>query len=146
LVGLGDAEFGNGNYRSAQKDFSAALRVNPDDRNARERLTFSNQVLMLDPSMRGLTSEERFRRSRTLLTETIEEISPCLGSTVPKIQHLLDKAEKESQERVRISRQDKASETDLDMAEELWQATKGICKMAANDDNPVALVLARLAQ
>jgi tetratricopeptide (TPR) repeat protein len=147
LAGLGDAEFADGNYRSAQKDFSAALRLNPDDRTVRERLDFSNEVLMLDPGMRGLTSGERFHRSRTLLKDAIEETAPCLGPTVrPETRQLLEKAQKESDERVALARQDAASETDLDMAEQVWQARKGTCETPANEHNPVALVLSRLAQ
>jgi tetratricopeptide (TPR) repeat protein len=147
LAGLGETEFANGNYRSAQKDFSAALQLNPNDRNVRQRLDVSNEVIMLDPTIRGLTPEERFPRSRELLNQMIEESNACLSSTArPAMKQLLDNAQKKFDERVRLSRQDEASETYLDLAEQLWQASKEACKTATNEHSPVAPVLARLGQ
>jgi hypothetical protein len=59
LVGLGEAEFAGANYRAAQRDFSAALRLDPEKREAGERLDLSDEVLALDPSLRGLGTAER---------------------------------------------------------------------------------------
>src|SRR6266853_3838033 len=65
-AGLGEAEFARGNYRAAQRDFQTALRLAPDDRATRRRLDVCNELLMLDPTIRGLGPVERFNRSLKL--------------------------------------------------------------------------------
>jgi tetratricopeptide (TPR) repeat protein len=146
-AGMGEAEFANANYRSAQKDFLTALRFDPGDKDARERLDLADRVLMLDPSIRGLSSAERFRRSRELLALTLEETSQCTApAPSPEWQQLSDQARKDLNERIRISRQDAASEDNLDLAEQLWQMRKTVCKAPAGSRDPLALVQARLAQ
>jgi hypothetical protein len=65
--GIGDAELARGNFRAAQASFQRASRLNPDDRSVRERLVLCEDVLALDPTGRGLTSAERYRRSIKLV-------------------------------------------------------------------------------
>jgi len=72
-AGLGESEFARGNYRAAQRDFQTALRLAPDDRTARQRLDSSNELLLLDPTVRNLGPAEHFRRSRKLVEATMEE-------------------------------------------------------------------------
>ena len=69
-AGLGEADFARGDYRAAQRDFQTALRLAPDDQAARQRLDLCNNLLMLDPTVRGLGPAERFRRSLKLVELT----------------------------------------------------------------------------
>lgn len=147
LVGLGDAEFAGANYRAAEKDFAAAIRFAPEDHTAQQRLDLANQVLTLDPAVRGLGAEERFRRSRELLNLALEDVEQCLGPTPPPgAQQLLEEARKTLSERVRSSREEEAFESGLDLAEQIWQLRKTACKSPTGSNTPVDLVLAKLAQ
>jgi len=146
-TGLGESEFARGNYRAAQRDFQTALRLAPVDRTARQRLESCNELLLLDPTVRGLGPAEHYRRSRKLVELTTEETSRCIGQNPsPELRGLLEKAEKALKAPVSAARQGDASESNLDVAEQLWQARKKECRPPPAPDSPLALVLARLAQ
>ena len=146
-AGLGEAEFARGNYRAAQRDFQTALRLAPDDQATRQRLDLCNELLMLDPTVRGLGPAERFRRSLKLVELTTDETSQCIGQNPsPELRELLDKAGKALKAHVSAAHQSEVSESNLDLAEQLWQARKKECKSPPATDSPLALVLARLAQ
>ena len=146
-AGFGEAEFAQGNYRAAQRNFQAALRLAPDDRAARQHLDLCDELLALDPTMRGLGPPERFQRSLKLIEFTIDDISQCLGrNPSPELQELLDEAGKALKAHVGVARQSEVAESNLDLAEQLWQARKKDCRLAPDSDSPLALVLARLGQ
>lgn len=145
-AGRGEAEFALGDYRTAMVQYSNALRNNPSDQAAQKGLALSNQIMEMDPSRRGLGAAERFRESRKLLEMTVDAASACFGTAPPENEKdLLDEARKRTAERVIAANQDVASETDIDLAEKLWQARKSACAPPAADD-PLALILAKLAQ
>jgi tetratricopeptide (TPR) repeat protein len=144
--GLGEAEFAQSQYRGAQRDFQAALRLDPEDQAARKSLELCNELLTLDPTLRGLGHEERFRRSLKLVELTEGESSQCAGpNPAPELQGLLDVAAKALKAHVSAARQSDASESNLDLAEQLWARRKE-CKPPPATDSPLALVLARIAQ
>jgi tetratricopeptide (TPR) repeat protein len=146
-AGLGEAEFARGNYRTAQRDFEVALRLAPDDHATRQRLDACNELLTLDPTSRGLLPAERFERSLKLLDLTLDQTRQCGGQNPsPQLQELLDQAGKALTARVRAAGQAEASESNLDLAEQLWQAGRRECVPPPAADSPLALVLARLAQ
>jgi tetratricopeptide (TPR) repeat protein len=145
--GLGEAEFARSNYRAAQRDFQTALRLAPEDRPTRQRLDVCNELLMLDPTARGLGPAERFHRSVKLLGLTLDETRSCIGQNPsPQLQGLLDQAGKALEARVSAARQGEASESNLDLAEQLWQIRRQECTPLPATDSPLALVLARLSQ
>ena len=137
-AGLGDAEFARGDYRAAINDYSSALRLNPQDQPATQRLDLSERVLALDPTRRGLDPAERFRRSRSLLEMTVNAVSACADPA------RIEEARKSLAERIPPLRQDAGAEADLDLAEQLWQARTPRC--ATSPQDPLALVLAKTAQ
>ena len=146
-AGLGEADFARGNYRTAQRDFQTALRLTPEDQASRQRLDLCNELLLLDPTTHGLSQEEHFRRSLKLVELTLGETSQCVGQNPsPELQGLLDNAAMALRGHVRAARQSEFSESNLDLAEQLWQARKKECKSPPVADSPLALVLARIAQ
>jgi tetratricopeptide (TPR) repeat protein len=146
-TGLGEAEFVQSNYRAAQRNFQTALPLAPGDQAARQNLDRCNELLMLDPALRGLSKEEHFRRSLNLVELTLGEASQCAGrNPSPELQGLLDNAAKALKGRVSAARQSEASESNLDLAERLWQARRKECAAPPATDSPLALVLARIAQ
>ena len=90
---------------------------------------------------------ERFRRSVKLVNLTLDETNQCIGpNPSSETQDLLDKASKALKARVSGVRQAEVSESNLDLAERLWQVRQKECKSPPAADNPLALVQARLAQ
>jgi tetratricopeptide (TPR) repeat protein len=146
-AGLGETEFARGNYRSAQRDFQTALQLAPENQATRQRLEVCNELLMLDPTMRGLSPLDRFQRSLKLVDLTLEQTKSCIGQNPPsQLQELLDRAGKTLAANVSAPHQSEASESNLDLAEQLWQIRRQECTPVPAADSALALVLARLAQ
>jgi tetratricopeptide (TPR) repeat protein len=146
-AGLGEAEFARANYRAAERDFLSALRLSPNDPATRRRLDVCHELLMLDPSVRGLSPAERFRRSLRLVELTVDETSQCAGQNPrPELQGLLDKARTVLKAHASAAKDSEVAESNLDLAEQIWQARKQECKSPPAPDSLLALVLARSAQ
>jgi len=146
-AGLGEAEFARGNYQTAANEFFAASRLNAQDETIRGRLDLSNQVLALDPTLRGLKTGERYHRSLKLLQLALDDAHQCLGTSSPASQDLWDEGSKAVKRRVAESRQNDATEENLDLAEQLWRARPRECQTApAATENPLVLVLAKIGQ
>ncbi len=127
-AGLGESEFAQANYPAAERAFESAIRLAPTDDTARKRLELCSQLLALDPTLRGLSPAERLNRSRKLVELAGEEVSKCVA------------AGSLNQNAGRVT------ESNLDLAEELWQARAKECKSQPLADDPLALVMARLAR
>jgi tetratricopeptide (TPR) repeat protein len=152
-AGLGESDFTKGDYRAAQSDFQSALRinprlnswVNPGGQAVAKRLDLVSRVLALDPAVRGIGTAERFRRSRLLVQMTLDS-DACLGpNPAPVSQELLDDARRTLKARVSAAGQDEATEANLDLAGRLWHARISGCKPAPDPDDPLGLVLAKVA-
>jgi tetratricopeptide (TPR) repeat protein len=146
--GLGEAEFARGNYRSAQADFLAASRLNPDDSQIRERLELCSEVLSLDPTQRGLDAGERFQRSRKLLELALKDLDQCPPGALPSdTQQAVEKANQALKHPARITRGAEAADSNIDTAEQIWQARKKYCNPSNSAaGEPLDLVLAKIAQ
>lgn len=144
-TGLGEADFARGDYRAARNDFSSAVKLDPADQTAGKRLDLTNQVLALDPAVRGIDAAERFRRSRVLLQMAFDAAA-CLGpDPPPPSQELLDNARKALKQRANAAGQDEATEAHLDLAGQLWQARLSGCKSPPDPEDPLGLILAKAA-
>ena len=144
-AGLGEAEFARGNYRTAQTNFQAALRLSPADKEIRRQLDLCAQVLALDPTLRGLGEDEQYRRSLKLIALALDDLRHCLNTSPNSAtKDLLHVADKTTKRQVSPSTRHKFLEANLDLADQLWQLHKADCKGAAAD--PLALVLTKVAQ
>jgi tetratricopeptide (TPR) repeat protein len=147
-AGLGEAEFARGNYRIARTDFRVALRLNPANEEIRKRLGVCETVLALDPTQRGLSTAERYRRSIKLVELAANAMNRCVEAPTPETAHgLAERAGQALKRRAGPSRQEEVTETNLELAERLWQARQKQCKQTPTEaEEPLALVLAKLAQ
>jgi len=147
-AGLGEAEFARGNYQLARADFLNASRLKPDDGAVRLRLELCDQIMSLDPTRRGLASSERYQRSLKLVSLALDELNPCLKTPAPAAAtELADAAHKALKARVGELRQSAATDTNLDLSEQLWRARATDCGSSTpTSENPLALVLAKIAQ
>ncbi len=147
-AGLGEAEFAERRYLAARTRFQIALRLRPDDPSTQRRLELCGQVLEMDPTRRGLGAAERYRRSRRLMELALESASRCAGSVLPPaLRELAGKAQAALGSRIRASQMDDATEANIALAEEIWQAGRKDCKAAPTQaEEPLALVLAEVGQ
>ncbi len=147
-AGLGEAEFARGNYRNARTDFKVALRLNPADEEIRQRLGVSETVLALDPTQRGLSTVGRYRRSIKLVELALEGMNRCVGTSPPAaVSDLAEKAKQALMRRVSSARQEEVTETNLELAEQLWRTRTKECRQSPSEsEEPLVLVIAKLAQ
>jgi CIC family chloride channel protein len=137
--GLADAEFAAGDYRAAREDYRASLELEPDDEGARRRLALCNQILSLDPTLPHLAAVARYTRGRELLAAVLDDLHQC-GAGALNTQAAHDQLARE-----RPANYADAAEATLADAEQLWQSRPPSCA-AANDDDPVSLVMKKLAR
>lgn len=142
---LGRAEMELGNYQLARDAFRRALAYNPKYEPARDNMAIVNEVLSLDPTLRGLGAAERYRRSRDLATRSLAALEQCLKGRLvpPETADLVDQARRMLAGRP--AGRSAAAENNIALAEELWQHRTGLCGPQYADE-PLARVLARIAK
>ncbi len=139
-AGLGESQFDLKDYQPAQESLKNAVTWGSVDDNATSRLQTVEQILALDPAMRGLTVAERYRRSLDLLQQTSDLLKSCKPPA--------DGAALE----MRAARQLKGNRPqntesiaeNINLAEDLWQANQKWCGTSA--PQPLALLMPLLAK
>ncbi len=138
--GLAEAYFASGEFVSARHEYERALHYNPKDRNSSDALSFTNDVIDLDPELSGLLSAERFRRSQNLLRRVLTDLEKC---SVPE----------GSKERIeaatKLLQSPPKNDPDLALeiqqtAKQLWTARSQVCGATPTDDNVLATVFERI--
>jgi tetratricopeptide (TPR) repeat protein len=148
-AGLGEAELARGNYRSARANFAAAAELAPGDSTIAPRLALVRRVIELDPTQRGIGSEEEYRRSVELLGLTLEATDSCLTGNAATSLGVVDSARAALVARpYRPSGRGLAAvDANLHLAERLWELRRAECPSGSSAvKEPVALVLERLTQ
>jgi Flp pilus assembly protein TadD len=74
---LARAEMETGRFVEARAAARRALNLDARDQRSRERLAVINEVLALDPTLRGLPDAERFRRAQLLLRRVHQDLLSC---------------------------------------------------------------------
>ena len=77
LRGAGEASFRMANYRDARRYLDRAVRLNPQDTAAAQRLEMTNLILSIDPLERGLSAQERARRVVLAYQQVVERLREC---------------------------------------------------------------------
>lgn len=127
-AGLGEAELAMGNYRAAENAFTGAGDL--------EQANLADTMASLDPTIRTLSSAEKFRRSERILTLVRDTLIRCNGDSqeIVKADELLSK-------RVRGAVTNEVAEQRLALAEELWRGRPAGC-----DDVVLRQMTQKLAQ
>ncbi len=155
LLGRGAAEFQLGNYLTARTQYNRA-RLLHDDTTTNERIALCNRIIELDPTRRGISLPERFRRSRVLIQRARAVALTCQNPTgdafvgplvaLPvDLATALENADKALAERTRRA-DDEAVETNTLIAEELWNQAGPLCKASSPPDPPLMHVMAKLSR
>ena len=142
FAGLGEAEYALANYAAAKDALATALRLNPNDTAVEKRLEACNQVMALDPTIRGLGAAERYRRSQEVLAGILDALDKC---SPPALRETMDTARKSLVKGLRPRSYSDAAENDTAVAEQLWTAGAKTCGSMPAADTPLSRVMARLA-
>jgi Tfp pilus assembly protein PilF len=120
FVGLGQAEILGGNYHLAENAFLGALRRRLDDPKIQSQLGMVAKLATLDPTVRRLSSAEKYRRSAAILGLIQDELKACSGSAAPA-----------KVERIQGPITNEMAEARLDQAETLWKQRERVQRVAS---------------
>jgi len=142
--GLGDAELALGNYRGAEAAFQNAIRNGADRSRLEQRIQLAGSVAELDPTLRRLTSLEKFSRAVRILELALNTLKQCgRGDSAQQIAG----AEKLLAAHVRGNPPNELAEERLSMAEQLWQTRIDSCGASTSgEEEPLRLVMAKITQ
>ena len=155
LSAIGMAHFELSEYRQARTYLARALRTDPNDGELQETLDLLDDVLSLDPTVRGLGSNERYRRSREVLERTADYIHGCadplgedmFGPPEPQpqaVRALMDAAAERIQQRRRPADVTAATEANQLLAVNLWSLREQVCRGVWDEDDALSRVLREL--
>jgi Flp pilus assembly protein TadD len=143
LAGLGEAELENGQYREAHTAFFRAFVQNPNDSSIRARLELLNTVTTLDPTPRQLPTAEKYRRSLRILEMARASLAQCpAGGDGAR---LLAEADAVTTQKAPVRITNELAEDALAVAEKLWRARLKTCGPATPPEEPLRLIMEKLA-
>jgi Flp pilus assembly protein TadD len=149
LEGLGEAELEEGQYRRAREAFLRAFYREPNNASIRAHLQTLNTVAELDPTLRQLTSAEKYSRSVTILDMTRAALDECLAKTPAANsednRRLLKTAEAAIAAKAPAHVANEAAEGVLSLAEKLWNGHEKACGGGFSDRNALDLIMNKLA-
>jgi tetratricopeptide (TPR) repeat protein len=145
--GLGNAELQQGQYRAAHDAYLRAFLRAPNNPTVRAHLQTLNTVIGLDPTLRQLTSAEKYRRSVRVLDMTRQALTECVAKVPVSSgnQQLLKAADAEVNGKSPAHVTNEAAEGVLSLAQQLWRAETACDDGHAPEGNPLALIMKKLA-
>lgn len=153
LLGRAEAEFQLSNFLTARTHYNRA-QLYGDSPETRQRIQLCNRIIELDPTRRGIELRERFRRSRVLLERALATAEQCRNpegeaavgpsrTLPPASEETLGHAREVLGDRRQRSSAD-AVEANIQLAAAVWAASRPLCDPAAEQDEALQLVLAKL--
>lgn len=142
LRGLGEAELGLGNYRSARTALQRAVAADAADPGAARLLAVADRVLELHPHLRGLSGTARLGRTREVLRQVVAVAESCTtapgaAAASPDLAMALDAARRSLALRGSRARQMSLIDSDFQLAVQVWTSRAAAC--AADDATTAAL-------
>ena len=145
-IGLAEAALSLGDFATAKADLVAAQKLSPQDSSSiQARISVTDSVIALDPTQRGLSLAEQYRRSRNLVQLTLASVRKCLGTQAPDVAAALDSAGANLVASAAAASQSQSIDQTLLLAEQLWALRRGRCS-AERRDGALALVQNRITQ
>ena len=143
--GLAEAALSVGDFSTARADLLAAQKLVPEDSaTIQSRISVIDTVVTLDPTQRGLSMAEQYRRAKNLVQMTLASVRKCLGAQSPEVA-ALDSTGSTLVSSAAAAGQAQSIDQTLLLAEQLWTLQRGKCT-AAPKPGALALVQNRLAQ
>jgi CIC family chloride channel protein len=147
-AGLGLAELEESQYVAARQALRTAQRLKSTDPDLEQRLALVDKILSLDPTLRGLSSVERYRRSLKVLEGSLGALEQCVAldaTPAGGLKEAVDRAHTVLAAHGRPRSYGDATEENIALAERLWERHQQSCKTAPVDE-ALRRVLARLAE
>ena len=144
-IGMAQSGLWLGNFASARTNLLAAEKLAPEDSSVKSWLNLTDSVIALDPTQRGLSLGEQYRRSRNLIQITLASVRTCLGADAPEVAIALDSASQLLVARPESERQAQSIEQSLALAQHLWGLKRSHCAPERHE-NALSLVQNRIAQ
>ena len=139
-IGLAEAALSLGDFATAKADLVAAQKLSPQDSSSiQARISVTDSVIALDPTQRGLSLAEQYRRSRNLVQLTLASVRKCLGTQAPDVAAALGSAGASLVASAAAASQSQSIDQTLLLAEQLWALRRGRCA-AERPDGALALV------
>jgi Flp pilus assembly protein TadD len=134
-VGLGQAEILEGTYHAAENAFLEAMRRRPDDPRLQSQLAMVARLTVLDPTVRRLSSAEKYRRAVAIVDLVRKELDACRPGVSPAQPDVL-----------RGPVNNEMAEARLDQAEKLWKTREEVCQEPPAAEDPLPVLMRKLAQ
>ena len=155
ILGRAEAEFRLRHYFTARTLYERALLLAEDVHTA-ESADLCNQILELDPTVRGIDLRERFRRSRLLVERAKSAFEACrnplgaqfmgpLGPLEPEQADVLERADDALGAR-RPRPTVAGVESNVQLASRLWAQAKPLCGTGEPPDQPLKHVMEDLSR
>ena len=150
-AGLGEAELQRGEYRLAHEAFLTAADQKPDDPSIRRNAELSSTLMALDPTLRKLTSMEKYQRSLHILDVARSSLESCIANhpalSSGETGQLLTSANDALTNELRTVSTNEIAEAALSLAEKTWQERIKVCGAANSpEEEPLHLIMEKLAQ
>ncbi len=150
-AGLGEADLQRGEYRSAHANFLAALYRDPHDDRIRSRLELATTLAVLDPTLRQLTSVEKYQRSLRILQLASIDLQECLAqkptADSAALEQLLSTSVDAIPTRTPAQVTNEMAEPVLALAQQIWQARLRVCgAVTTPEEEPLRLIMLKLSQ
>ena len=134
--GLGEAELEQGQYNAARAAFLQGFLQSETTRPIQSHLQTLNTVVALDPTLRKLTSEEKYRRSIQILEMARTGLAACVAKT-PEFPAMPGKPP------AHVTNEE--AENVLTLAESVWRARNQACSARSEEQDALNLVMKKLA-
>jgi tetratricopeptide (TPR) repeat protein len=143
FYGTGQADFEQGDYAAARREYQHATRLEPGNRQYAQQMALVNSIIDLDPFLPRIKAAERLRKSRGLLNRVISNLDACAQETdtaapVPGIADAKKLAASSSPD------PDQLSDNLQNAAQQLWKNKQAYCGGKAGPDPVLDTVFARM--
>lgn len=143
--GLGEAELEQGHYGVARTAFLQGSFQHPNDASIRAHLETLNTVVALDPTLRQLTSEEKYRRSLRILDMARARLAQCAAGN-PLVASAASTLSAKTP--AHVTNED--AEKVLAVAQEAWRVRTDTCggalpESAGGETEALSLLMKKLA-
>jgi tetratricopeptide (TPR) repeat protein len=143
-AGLGDAELAVGDYRAAEGAFDQAIRKGGSG-DLKTRVELAARMAALDPTVRRLSSMEKFTRSLMILQLARDALAGCAAT--PEAKDIVASADQVLAKQRGLNVNNALAEERLSMAERVWTARIDTCGVStAAQEEPLRLIMVKLAQ
>ena len=146
-AGLGEAELALTDYSGAEEDFRTGLRHEPGNVQILNRLDLAATMAALDPTLRRLTSREKYERSVRLLRAARDSMLHCESPEKISGNTDLDEADRTLKKPPPSHVTNEAAEDVLELVERIWRDRVIDCGAAVSPEEvPVNRIISALSK